>query len=87
VHKSDAERLGRFEQGGVSSQLLRYIEILLLSPWKVELEENGYALSPKRTAQIANPTSFLAQKIPASSGPRISFAIPGDWNCREHQGS
>ncbi len=50
--------------GGVSSQLLRYIEILLISPWKVELgEENGYALSPKRTVQIANPASFLAQKI------------------------
>jgi hypothetical protein len=50
--------------GGVSSQLLRYIDILLLSPWKVALgEENGYAMSPKRTVQIANPASFLAQKI------------------------
>jgi hypothetical protein len=36
----------------------------LISPWQVELsEENGYALSPKRTVQIANPASFLAQKI------------------------
>jgi hypothetical protein len=52
------------EVGGVSSQLLRYIEILLLSPWKVELgQENGYALAPKRTVQIAHPASFLAQKI------------------------
>jgi hypothetical protein len=52
------------EVGGVSSQLLRYIEILLLSPWKVELgQENGYALAPKRTVQIANPANFLAQKI------------------------
>jgi hypothetical protein len=52
------------EVGGVSSQLLRYIEILLISPWQAELgEENGYALSPKRTVQIANPASFLAQKI------------------------
>ena len=52
------------EVGGVSSQLLRYIEILLISPWKVELsEENGYAMSPNRTVQIANPASFLAQKI------------------------
>ena len=25
--------------------------------------ENGYALVPKRTVQIANPASFLAQKI------------------------
>jgi len=37
---------------------------LLLSPWKVQLaEENGYAISPKRTVQVANPASFLAQKI------------------------
>ena len=50
--------------GGVSSRLLRYIEILLISPWKVDLgEENGYALTPKQTVQIANPASFLAQKI------------------------
>jgi hypothetical protein len=49
---------------GVPSQLLRYIDILLLSPWKVELgKENGYGMSPKRTVQIANPASFLAQKI------------------------
>jgi nucleotidyltransferase-like protein len=52
------------EVGGISSQLLRYIEILLISPWKMELgEENGYALSAKRPVQIANPASFLAQKI------------------------
>jgi hypothetical protein len=52
------------EVSGISSQLLRYIEILLISPWKVELSEaNGYAISPKRSVQIANPASFLAQKI------------------------
>jgi Nucleotidyltransferase len=58
------KRKGTKEVGGVSSQLLRYIEILLISPWEIELgEANGYALSPKRTVQIANPASFLAQKI------------------------
>ena len=52
------------EVSGISSQLLRYIKILLISPWKVELSEaNGYAISPKRSVQIANPASFLAQKI------------------------
>src|SRR5262249_42234956 len=36
----------------------------MISPWKVELgEENGYPFSPKRKVQIANPTSFLAQKL------------------------
>jgi len=60
------------EVGGVSSQLLRYIDILLLSPWNVELcEKNGYALSPKRTVQIANPASFLAQKNPHPPATRL----------------
>jgi hypothetical protein len=65
---SEYDRHGRrkatLEVGGVSSQLLRYIEILLVSPWKVELsEESGYPLAGKKTVQIANPASFLAQKI------------------------
>jgi nucleotidyltransferase-like protein len=52
------------EVGGVSSQLLRYIGILLVSPWSVALgEESGFPVSPRRTVQIANPASFLAQKI------------------------
>jgi hypothetical protein len=57
------KRKATMEVGGVSSQLLRYIEILLVSPWSVALgEESGFPLSPKRTVQIANPASFLAQK-------------------------
>jgi hypothetical protein len=58
------KRKATMEVGGVSSQLLRYIEILLVSPWSVALgEESGFPVSPKRTVQIANPASFLAQKI------------------------
>jgi hypothetical protein len=60
----NGKRKATKEVSGVPSQLLRYIDILLLSPWKVELgKENGYGMSPKRTVQIANPASFLAQKI------------------------
>src|SRR6202007_3000410 len=58
------KRKATLEVGGISSQLLRYIEILMISPWKVELgKENGYPFSPRRKIQIANPTSFLVQKI------------------------
>jgi len=58
------KRKATMEIGGVSSQLLRYIGILLVSPWSVALgEESGFPVSPKRTVQIANPASFLAQKI------------------------
>jgi hypothetical protein len=37
------KRKATAEVGGISSQLLRYIEILMISPWEVELgKENGY---------------------------------------------
>lgn len=50
--------------GGVSSQRLRYIDISLVSPWRTELSEaNGYPFTPAKKVQIANATSFLAQKI------------------------
>jgi Nucleotidyltransferase len=50
--------------GGVSSQQLRYIEVLMITPWKIELgETNGYPLKPAKRIQVANPASFLAQKI------------------------
>jgi hypothetical protein len=65
---SEYDRRGRRKAtkkvGGISSQLLRYIEILMLSPWKVELDkENGYPFSARRNVRIANPASFLVQKI------------------------
>ena len=48
------------EVGGISSQLLRYIEILMISPWKVQLgRENGYPFSPKRKVQIARLTELF----------------------------
>lgn len=52
------------EVGGVSSQQLRYIEILMVEPWKISLgEQDGYPFTPARKVLVANPTSFLAQKI------------------------
>ena len=36
----------------------------MVSPWKIELgEKNGYPFTPAKKIQIANPASFLAQKI------------------------
>lgn len=50
--------------GGISSQNLRYIEILLARPWSVTLfANNGFPLVNEARVQIANPVSFLAQKI------------------------
>jgi hypothetical protein len=50
--------------GGISSQNLRYVEILLARPWSVTLfANNGFPLANEAEVQIANPVSFLAQKI------------------------
>lgn len=60
----NGKRKATREVGGVSSQQLRYIEVLLLSPWKIKLGElNGYPFKPPKMIQVANPASFLAQKI------------------------
>jgi Nucleotidyltransferase len=47
------------EIAGVSSQQLRYIELLLHHPWSIGFESGGFAAR----IQIANPVSFLAQKV------------------------
>jgi hypothetical protein len=52
------------EVSGVSFQQLRYIEVLMMSPWNIELgERNGYPFKAAKRIQVTNPTSFLAQKI------------------------
>jgi hypothetical protein len=49
---------------GVVSQRLRYLDILLLSPWAVDLNRtNGFPLQGLMRVPIANPASFLAHKL------------------------
>lgn len=47
---------------GVNSQRLRHIEILLVDPWAIEFDLIDVA-EERKTVQIANPASYLAQKI------------------------
>jgi Nucleotidyltransferase len=50
--------------GGITSQNLRYVEVLLARPWSGTLSaSNGFPLANDTRVQIANPVSFLAQKI------------------------
>jgi hypothetical protein len=50
--------------GGVSSQQLRYIDILMVSPWKIALgKDNGYPFTVTKEILVANPSTFMAQKI------------------------
>lgn len=50
--------------GGVISQNLRYVDLLLGSPWTVELSRaNGFPFKNPKPVQIAHPTRFMAQKL------------------------
>jgi hypothetical protein len=63
-HGRKGERKVTREVGGISSQQLRYIDILLLAPWSVRLDEGGgYPFASAKHVQIANPVSFITQRI------------------------
>jgi hypothetical protein len=53
------KRKATAQVAGVVSQQLRYIELLLHQPWWINLESDGSGAK----IQIANPVSFLAQKV------------------------
>jgi hypothetical protein len=55
----DQKRKATMEVAGVASQQLRYIELLLHHPWWINLESDGSGTK----IHIANPVSFLSQKI------------------------
>jgi hypothetical protein len=50
---------------GITASKLRYVELLLHEPWKLELgENNGFDVGPEPVVlQVANPASYLAQKV------------------------
>lgn len=49
---------------GITAQKLRYMELLLTSPWVVRLgHEVGVELDSPADVVIANPVSFIAQKL------------------------
>lgn len=72
--------------GGISSQTLRFIEVLLAAPWSVSLSAaNGFPLANETRVQIASPVSFLAQKALimesaiALSAPKTFFTCMTPW--------
>jgi len=49
---------------GVIAEKLRYIDLLLASPWSVELQPGSlYPVSAVLPVKICNPVSYIAQKI------------------------
>lgn len=50
--------------GGVVSQQLRYLDILLQAPWTATLDKSkGFSFNDALQIKIANPVSFIAHKI------------------------
>jgi hypothetical protein len=50
--------------GGVTAQTLRYLDILLTSPWQVTLTRAaGFSVARSRTISIPNPAAYIAQKM------------------------
>lgn len=57
------KRKATAQVGGVNSQQLRLIELLLNDPWTVELRAEDFELSEAKVVRIANPVGFIAQKL------------------------
>lgn len=52
------------EVAGVTAQKLRHLEILLVAPWLIEISpSDAYPLSAATTIRVANPVSFMVQKL------------------------
>jgi len=53
------------EAAGITAQKLRYVELLLHEPWQLEVSaDRGFDVGQdKLVIQVANPASYLAQKV------------------------
>lgn len=58
----DGEPLATTEKAGITAQRLRYLELLLQSPWTVTLDAAWGVASPLEL-RIPNPVSFIVQKL------------------------
>ena len=63
-YKRDGERDTTIRIAGVSSQKLRYLEILLQQPWSIHLDRSmGHVSNIEPKVRIANAASFIGQKL------------------------
>lgn len=51
-------------KAGITAQKMRYLELLLVSPWNVRVDpRTSSSISPDLDLFVPNPTSFIAQKL------------------------
>jgi hypothetical protein len=56
-------------KAGITAQKLRYLDILLIAPWSVRLgEQKQIPIDADLELLVANPTSFMVQKLLIHSG-------------------
>lgn len=60
--RKDGTPIATLEKAGITAQRLRYLEILLRTPWTVTIEAEWGAKEP-RELRIPNPVSFIVQKL------------------------
>jgi hypothetical protein len=68
LHGSGVKRSGKpdatVSNAGITAQKMRYLELLLVSPWSVRVgPERGLPVDAHLDLFVANPTSFIVQKL------------------------
>lgn len=58
----EGRRLATLEKAGITAQRLRYLDLLLKSPWTVSMPPDWGAGTPMEV-RIPNPVSFIVQKL------------------------
>ncbi len=64
THRRDGTPDETAKVRGVNAQKLRYLELLLIEPWTLEIgSHNGFSLQSPATVRVPNPVSFIVQKM------------------------
>lgn len=68
LHGSGIKRSGKpdatVSKAGITAQKMRYLELLLVSPWSVRVgPERGLPIDAHLDLFVTNPTSFIVQKL------------------------
>jgi hypothetical protein len=62
--KRDGKPDATVSVAGVTAQKLRHLEILFIEPWVIKIgPDKGFPLPSKVDLQVANPASFIVQKL------------------------
>jgi hypothetical protein len=68
LHGSGVKRNGALDatvsKGGINAQKMRYLDLLLVSPWSVRVGRKvGVPVTPEVDLLVPNPTTFIFQKL------------------------